>query len=48
MKKPTLKTSLNEAPNEDFKQIIKLLRKLHKSQTELHNIFKNKTNETNN
>lgn len=40
MKKPTLKTALSEAP-EEFRPIIKLLRKLKASQEKLHKTILN-------
>lgn len=44
--KPTLRTKLEDAP-EEFRPIIKLLRKLKASQAKLHNTIK-KTDDENN
>jgi len=46
MKKPTLRTALSEAP-EEFRPIIKLLRKLKASQEKLHKSINN-NNDTDN
>ena len=43
-KKPTIRTKLSEAPDDDMRKIIKLLRQMRITQKEIHNLFKNEKN----